>query len=165
MQKRVPLLALVPLTFHLTGCAASAERDPSEASDTSEIAQAPRVFGFVKDAWPAGDLDGADGAECAVLVQPEHRLRQVILLEAVAEDGTCALSVFSPGSALSFAWSDTAAEGAPAVVARVRAAFASVDATVATLRVAPVDEGVAAAALAAYLASETSKPLGSRHPT
>lgn len=141
--------ALAPLLLAF-GCSAPTEHEAPEAS-ASDVTGEVQVHGFVKAALPATELDGVAGAECAVLVQPEHRLRPVVLLEPTDDDGACSLEAFPPGRALAFQWSDTRAYGAPAVIARVRQAFASEDATVTALLRAPADASIAAAALRAHL--------------
>jgi hypothetical protein len=101
---------------------------------------------------PAGDHDGIAGDECVALLDPEHRLRKIILVEPAGPDGACALAAYAPGDAVSFTWGDTAAYSDAAGVASLRAALDDGDGAVHRLTGATTSEAAALASLHAFLA-------------
>jgi hypothetical protein len=79
---------------------------------------------------PAGNHDGVAGNECIALVNPEHRLRKIILVAPAGANGACALNAYSAGSAISFTWGDTSVSQGSAGIASIRSALSDNDGAV-----------------------------------
>lgn len=105
-----------------------------------------RVYNIVETVLPAADHDGVPGTECVALLNPEHRLRSVILVDA-----SCAIAAYAPGDAVSFTWGDTGAYTDDAGRLAVRAAVGDDDGAVHRLTGAISSEAVAQADLEAFL--------------
>jgi hypothetical protein len=112
---------------------------------------ATRVYNIVEAVLPAGDHDGLAGDECVALIKPEHRLRKIILVEAITAGG-CALDDYAAGDAVSFTWGDTAQYGISAGIAELRGALADGNGAVHRLIAAPTSEATTLANLTAFLA-------------
>ncbi len=113
---------------------------------------ATRVYNVAKVVLPAANHDGVAGDECVALLDPEHRLRTIILVEPVGPGGTCALGAYSAGAALSFTWGDTAAYSSDAGRLALRAGVGDPDGAVHRLVGALTSEAPAMAALQSFLA-------------
>jgi len=136
-----------------TGCVDAA--DPAEELAVAEqhaTNPAQRVFNIADVVLAAGNHDGVPGDECVALLDPEHRLRSIILVEPVAAGGTCALATYATGDALSFTWGDTSAYNDASGRAALRALVGDADGAVHYLSGALTSEATARAALDAFLA-------------
>jgi hypothetical protein len=107
--------------------------EPAESDDEllPEPGEAtPRIYGTIEAVLPVGDHDGRPGAECVALLDPEHRLRKIILIEPARQDGKCSLADYASGGALSFTWEDTEVYWSSAGIAALRAALGDRDGAV-----------------------------------
>jgi hypothetical protein len=95
--------------------------DPDEEATEPAEEPAPRMYNIIEEVLPAGDHDGRAGVECVALLNPENRLRKIILVEPVRADGSCGLARYAAGGALSFAWDDTSVYSISAGIAALRA--------------------------------------------
>lgn len=111
-----------------------------------------RVYNIVEAVLPAGNHDGIAGDECVALLDPEHRLRKIILVEPAGPGGACALGAYAAGDAVSFTWGDTAAYSSSAGVATLRAALDDDNGAVHRLVGVTTSEAAALASLQAFLA-------------
>jgi hypothetical protein len=132
------------------GCATSADETDVQEQEATDAET--RVYNIVDVVLPAGNHDGAPGNECVALLNPEHRLRSVILVESVAPGATCALSAYAAGDAVSFTWGDTSAYSDNAGRPLVRAAVGDSDGAVHRLSGTATSEAPALAALTSFLA-------------
>lgn len=146
MNRTTPVILML-----LAGCVTSMEDVETQEQEATEAET--RVFNIVDVVLPAGNHDGVPGDECVALLNPEHRLRAVILVEAVAPGGTCALSAYAAGDAVSFTWGDTSAYTDNAGRAIVRTAVGSGDGAVHRLTGMATSEAAALSALQAFLVS------------
>lgn len=144
MNRMTPVFMML-----LVGCATS--MDDVEAQEQEATEAETRVYNIVDVVLPAGNHDGTPGDECVALLNPEHRLRAVILVESVAPGGTCALAAYAPGDAVSFTWGDTSAYSDNAGRPIVRAAVGSGDGAVHRLSGVTTSEATALANLNAFL--------------
>ena len=137
----------------VTGCLSSPSELPEELDTTEQEATDPatRIYNIVEVVLPAGNHDGLAGDECVALLDPEHRLRKVILVESVGAGGTCALEAFSAGDALSFTWGDTGPYGISSGIVALRGALDDANGAVHRLIDAPASEAGALAALTGFL--------------
>jgi len=135
------------------GAEPETETDTGTLQATEQQATDPtfRVYNIVEAVLPAGNYDGVAGNECIALLNPEHRLRKVILVEAAGAGGTCALSAYSAGQALSFTWGDTSVYQGSAGISAIRAALSDTDGAVHNLVGAITSEAAALADLQAFL--------------
>ncbi|MFP2956316.1 hypothetical protein ACLEPN_00405 [Myxococcus sp. 1LA] len=108
------------------------DTDTADVESIEQQATDPsfRLYNVVEAVLPAGNYDGVPGNECIALVNPEYRLRKVILVEPAGANGACALNAYSAGSALSFTWGDTSVYQGPAGIASIRAALSDTDGAV-----------------------------------
>ena len=110
--------------FSVVGCL-GAEMDAESIQTLEQPVTDPtfRVYNIVEAVLLAANYDGVPGDECLVLLNPEHRLRKLILVETAGAGGSCALDAYSASTAFSFTWGDTAAySGSPGITA-IRAAL------------------------------------------
>ncbi|HRI51159.1 MAG TPA: hypothetical protein PLW65_13365 [Pseudomonadota bacterium] len=110
-----------------------------------------RVYNIVEAVLPAGNYDGVPGDECLALLNPEHRLRKVILVETAGAGGSCALDAYAAGTAFSFTWGDTAAYSGAAGITAIRAALSDSDGAVHRLGGSLTSEAVTLANLQSFL--------------
>ncbi|NVJ07848.1 hypothetical protein HUW63_21725 [Myxococcus sp. AM001] len=110
-----------------------------------------RVHNIVEAVLPAANYDGVAGNECIALVNPEHRLRKIIIFETAGANGACALNAYSAGSALSFTWGDTSVYQGPAGIASIRAALSDTDGAVHRLTGTLTSEATTLAHLQSFL--------------
>lgn len=89
-----------------------------------------RVYNVVEAVLPAANYDGVAGNECIALLNPEHRLRKVILVETAGAGGSCALTAYTAGTALSFTWGDTSVYQGSSGITAIRAALSDTDGAV-----------------------------------
>jgi hypothetical protein len=133
-----------------SGCVASSSDDVT-ATEQNATDPAQRVYNIVRAVLPAGDHDGVAGDECVALLDPEHRLRTVILVEEVAPGATCQLASYAAGDAVSFTWGDTTAYTDDAGRLALRAAVGDGDGAVHRLAGVTTSEAAALADLRAFL--------------
>ncbi|WP_338868557.1 hypothetical protein [Myxococcus stipitatus] len=112
----------------MVGCAGGAPEADNANPNVDAAAQEVtdpnfRVYNMIEAVLPAANYDGVAGNECIALLNPEHRLRKVILVESVAPGATCALSAYTAGKALSFTWGDTSVYQGSAGIAAIRTAL------------------------------------------
>lgn len=129
------------------------ELDTDALADVEQAATDPtfRVYNIVEAVLPAGNYDGVAGNECIALLNPEHRLRKAILVETPAANGTCRLTAYTAGKALSFTWGDTTVYQGSAGIAAIRAALSDSNGAVHRLTGNIVNEAATLAHLQAFL--------------
>jgi hypothetical protein len=153
MHSHMQCIAFLGLAAHAIGCVGPAA-EPAELTDTEREATTAdtRVYNIVLAALPAGEYDGIAGDECVTLLDPEHRLRTIILVEPPGPGGACAVGALSAGAAISFTWGATAAYSSATGAAALRAAVGDSGGAVHRL-VGPIaSEAAALARLTAFLA-------------
>lgn len=153
MCKHLQLSAVLAVSALTAGCLDAAREadgldDAEQPTTNSEL----RVYNIVEAVLPAGNHDGIAGDECVALLDPEHRLRKIILVEPAGAGGACALAAYAPGGAVSFTWGDTAAYSSTAGVASLRTALDDDNGAVHRLVGATTSEAAALASLQAFLA-------------
>lgn len=134
------------------GCL-GAEPDTDTLQDTGQEVTDPtfRVYNIVEAVLPAGNYDGVAGNECLALLNPEHRLRKVILVETAGAGGTCALTSYTAGTALSFTWGDTTVYQGSSGITAIRASLSDTDGAVHRLTGSLTSEAATLANLQAFL--------------
>ncbi|WP_211194353.1 hypothetical protein [Pyxidicoccus fallax] len=110
-----------------------------------------RVYNIVEAVLPAGNYDGVAGNECIALLNPEHRLRKIILVETVGAGGSCALSAYTAGTAVSFTWGDTSVYQGSTGITAIRAALSDTDGAVHRVVGSLTSEAAALAHLQSFL--------------
>jgi hypothetical protein len=155
---RTPLQLSVALVVSAlaAGCIhadADSAVDNEDLAATEQLATDPsfRVYNLVEAVLPAANYDGVAGNECLALLNPEHRLRKVILIEAADAGNTCALSAYAGGNAVSFTWGDTAAYSSSAGITAIRAALSDSNGAVHRLVGVTTSEAAALANLQQFL--------------
>lgn len=153
MDRHLRLSAALVVSAVTAGCLGAAR----EAEDLEDVEQLTtysdmRVYNIVEAVLPAGNYDGIAGNECVALLDPEHRLRKIILVEPAGAGGACALAAYAAGGAVSFTWGDTAAYSSTAGAASLRAALGDDNGAVHRLVGATTSEAAALASLQAFLA-------------
>lgn len=162
IRRSTALLASSLLASLVAGCvsaesdaelADSPDLDTDALADVEQQATDPtfRVYNIVEAVLPAGNYDGVAGNECIALLNPEHRLRKAILVETPAANGSCALSAYSAGTALSFTWGDTTVYQGSAGITAIRAALSDSNGAVHRLTGAITNEAATLAHLQAFL--------------
>ncbi|WP_426757027.1 hypothetical protein [Myxococcus sp. Y35] len=146
--------SLVLASSLATGCLGPETEETDSVQAIEQQATDPnfRLYNIVEAVLPAGNYDGVAGNECIALVNPEYRLRKVILVETAAADGSCALDAYSAGTALSFTWGDTSVYQGPAGIAAIRTALSDDNGAVHRLVGSLTSEATALSALQAFLA-------------
>ncbi len=158
MHKTFSLSSMLLLSAIATGCVEadqSLEAPETESLDTTEqliVDPATRIYNIVEAVLPAGNYDGIAGNECVALLNPEYRLRKIILVEAASGGGACSLTSYTAGNAISFTWGNTSAYSNSGGAAAVRLALGDDDGAVHRLIAAPTSEAAALANLQAFLA-------------
>lgn len=152
MCKHLQLSAVLVVSVAAAGCL-DAAREADRLEDTEQQATDPtfRVYNIVEAVLPAANHDGVAGDECVALLDPEHRLRKIILVEPAGAGGACALDAYGPGDAVSFTWGDTAAYSSSTGRPLLRAALDDDDGAVHRLVGATTSEATALANLQAFL--------------
>lgn len=110
-----------------------------------------RVYNIVEAVLPAANYDGVAGDECLALLNPEHRLRKIILFEAAGAGGSCALNAYTAGTAFSFTWGDTSVYQGSAGITAIRAALSDNDGAVHRLNGSITSEAATLADLLSFL--------------
>jgi hypothetical protein len=152
MGRHLQLSAVLVVSAVAAGCLGAArEADGLEDVEQQTTYSDMRVYNIVEAVLPAANHDGVAGDECVALLDPEHRLRKIILVEPAGAGGACALAAYAPGGAVSFTWGDTAAYSDTAGVASLRAALGDDDGAVHRLVGATTSEAAALASLQAFL--------------
>jgi hypothetical protein len=134
------------------GCVDAREAEGLEDAEQPGTYDDFRVYSIVEAVLPAGNHDGIAGDECVALLDPEHRLRKIILVEPAGAGGTCAISAYAAGGAFSFTWGDTAAYSNTAGITTLRTALGDDNGAVHRLVGATTSEATALANLQAFLA-------------
>lgn len=153
MRSHLQLSATLILSAVTAGCLGATSEvevlgDVEQPVSTADL----RVYNIVEAALPVGNHDGVAGNECVLLLNPEHRLRKIILVAPAGAGGTCALSAYAAGSAVSFTWGDTAAYSSTAGIAALRAGLGDDDGAVHRLVGVTTSEAAALASLQSFLA-------------
>jgi hypothetical protein len=127
--------------------------EPESLEDVEQAATDPsfRVYNVASLVLPAANYDGVAGTECIAFINPEHRLRNIILVTSVNANGSCALTPYSANSAFSFTWGDTTPYSGAAGIAALRSIVGDGDAAVHRLTGVITNEAAAYAALQAFL--------------
>ncbi len=153
MGRHLRLTAVLVVSTVATGCLdAAREADGLEDAEQQATSSDVRVYNIVQAVLPAANHDGIAGDECVALLDPEHRLRTIILVEPAGAGGACALAAYAPGDAVSLTWGDTAAYSSSAGAAPLRAALDDDNGAVHRLVGATTSEAAALASLQAFLA-------------
>src|SRR6187549_2212475 len=132
MSKHLQLSAMLVFSAIAVGCVDAEDEAADDLAATEQQATDPsfRVYNIVESVLPAANYDGVAGNECLALLNPEHRLRKAILIEAAGPGNTCALSAYAGGYALSFTWGDTTAYSNSAGITAIRTALSDTDGAV-----------------------------------
>ncbi len=153
MCRHLRLSAVLVVSAAAAGCLGAArEADGLEDTEQQTTYSDMRVYNIVEAVLPAANHDGIAGDECVALLDPEHRLRKIILVEPAGAGGACALTAYTAGGAVSFTWGDTAAYTSTAGVATLRAALDDDNGAVHRLVGVTTSEAAALASLQAFLA-------------
>ncbi len=152
MCRHLRLSAVLVVSAFAAGCLdAASEAEGLETAEQENTSADMRVYNIVEAVLPAGNHDGVAGNECVLLLDPEHRLRKIILVKAAGAGGSCALSGYAPGSAVSFVWGDTTPYSSTTAIAALRTALGDDDGAVHRLNGAATSEATALASLASFL--------------
>lgn len=129
------------------------ETDTDNLQTTEQEVTDPtfRVYNIVEAVLPAANYDGVAGNECIALLNPEHRLRKVILVETASSGGACALTAYPAGSAFSFTWGDTSVYQGSSGITAIRAALSDSDGAVHRLAGSITSEAATLAHLQSFL--------------
>ncbi|MFP2924458.1 hypothetical protein ACLESO_04425 [Pyxidicoccus sp. 3LG] len=134
------------------GCAgAETDADTLETAEQQVTDPTFRLYNIVEAVLPAANYDGVAGDECLALVNPEYRLRKVILVETAGAGGSCALNAYTAGTALSFTWGDTSVYQGSSGITAIRAALSDNDGAVHRLTGSLTSEAAALASLQSFL--------------
>ncbi|MCP3143255.1 hypothetical protein [Pyxidicoccus xibeiensis] len=150
------LSALVLASSLAAGCLGP-EAETDTGTDTLQATEQQatdpsfRVYNIVEAVLPAANYDGVAGNECIALLNPEYRLRKIILVETAGAGGTCALSAYTAGKALSFTWGATSVYQGASGITAIRAALSDTDGAVHRLTGAITSEATALASLKSFL--------------
>lgn len=153
--RRSPRLVLVVLALASSvaaGCF-GAETDAGDFQTLEQRVTDPtfRVYNIVETVLPAGDYDGVAGSECVALLDPEHRLRKIILVEPAGPGGSCALDAYAARTALSFTWGDTAVYAGASGITALRAVLSDTDGAVHRVTGSLTSEAAPLAGLSTFL--------------
>jgi hypothetical protein len=152
MPTSLRLSSLLLAASAVAGCL-GAETDTDTLQATEQQATDPtfRVYNIVEAVLPAANYDGVAGDECLALLNPEHRLRKVILVETAGVGGSCALNAYSAGTALSFTWGDTSVYQGSSGITAIRGALSDTDGAVHRLVGSMTSEAATLANLQSFL--------------
>lgn len=147
------LSTLLLVSSFAVGCV-GAETDADNLQTIEQHVTDPtfRVHNIVEAVLPAADYDGVAGDECLALLNPEHRLRKIILVETAGVGGSCALDAYAAGAAYSFTWGDTSVYSGSPGIAAIRASLSDLDGAVHRLTGSITSEAAALANLESFLA-------------
>ena len=147
------MLVFSAVAVGCVGAEDGAENEADGLATAEQQATDPsfRLYNIVESVLPAANYDGVAGNECLALVNPEYRLRKVILIEAAGPGNTCALSAYAGGYALSFTWGDTTAYSNSAGIAAIRTALSDTDGAVHRLSGVLTSEASALSGLQSFL--------------
>ncbi len=129
MKRLIQFSAALLLSCSVAACVDGAGAESTDGDvaidETAQAATDPnqRVYNVVEAVLPAGNYDGVAGDECVALLNPEHRLRKIILVQALAPGASCTLTQFPAGTAYSFTWGDTQVYQGTAGIAAIRSAL------------------------------------------
>ncbi len=154
MRTSLRLSSLLLASVLAPGCLgpeADTDADTLQAIEQQATDPAFRVYNIVEAVLPAANYDGVAGNECLALLNPEHRLRKVILVETAGAGGSCALNAYSAGSALSFTWGATSVYQGSAGITAIRGALSDNDGAVHRLIGSITSEAAALANLRSFL--------------
>jgi hypothetical protein len=158
---------LVASVLPAVGCLGpETDADTTEVQTLEQQATDPsfRVYNVIEAVLPAGNYDGVAGNECIALVNPEHRLRTIIIVAPAAANGSCALNGYSAGSALSFTWGDTSVYQGSAGIASIRAALSDNDGAVHRLTGTLTSEATTLAHLQSFLTQPAAQQASQLAP-
>ncbi|MFY0569922.1 hypothetical protein ACN28E_39675 [Archangium lansingense] len=152
MRTSLRLSSLLLASSVAAGCL-GAETDTDTLQATEQQATDPsfRVYNIVEAVLPAANYDGVAGNECLALVNPEYRLRKIIIVETAGADGSCALNAYTAGTAFSFTWGDTSVYQGSSGITAIRAALSDNDGAVHRLTGSITSEAAALANLQSFL--------------
>ncbi|XXF79694.1 hypothetical protein P2318_08020 [Myxococcaceae bacterium GXIMD 01537] len=153
MHISLRLSSLLLASSLTTGCLGP-ETDTDTVQTVEQQVTDPtfRVHNIVEAVLPAANYDGVAGDECIALLNPEHRLRKVILVETAGAGGACALNAYSAGTAISFTWGDTSVYQGTAGIAAIRTALSDTDGAVHRVTGTLTSEAATLADLQSFLA-------------
>lgn len=145
-------LSLLLASSVAAGClGAETDTDTLQTTEQQVTDPAFRVYNIVEAVLPAGNYDGVAGDECLALLNPEHRLRKVILVETAGADGSCALNAYTADTAFSFTWGDTSVYQGSSGITAIRAALSDNDGAVHRLIGSLTSEAATLANLQSFL--------------
>jgi hypothetical protein len=155
MHTSLRLSSLLLASSVAVGCL-GAETDTDTLDTLQTTAQqatdpAFRVYNIVEAVLPAANYDGVAGDECIALLNPEHRLRKIILVETAGAGGSCALNAYTAGTAFSFTWGDTSVYQDTSGITAIRAALSDNDGAVHRLIGSITSEAATLANLQSFL--------------
>jgi hypothetical protein len=152
MCSHLRLSAVLLVSAFAAGCLdAASEPEGLEATEQENTSADMRVYNIVEAVLPAGNHDGVAGNECVLLLNPEHRLRKIILVEPAGAGGSCALAAYAAGSAVSFIWGDTTPYSDTAAIAALRTTLGDSNGAAHRLLGATTSEAAALASLQSFL--------------
>lgn len=151
MRTSLRLSSLLLASSLAAGCLGD-EMDMDTLQTTEQQVTDPtfRIYNIVESVLPAGNYDGVAGNECIALLNPEYRLRKIILVAPAGADGSCALNAYTSGTALSFTWGDTSVYQGSAGITAIRAALSDNDGAVHRLTGSITSEATALADLQSF---------------
>ncbi|MBE4748218.1 hypothetical protein G4177_08485 [Corallococcus sp. ZKHCc1 1396] len=157
MRTPLRLSSLLFAASLAAGClGAEADMDTLQATEQSATDPTFRVYNIVEAVLPAANHDGVAGNECIALLNPEHRLRKIILVEPAGVGGSCALSAYTAGTAFSFTWGDSSVYQGASGITAIRAALSDNDGAVHRLTGSLTSEAATLAHLQAFLTQSAS---------
>lgn len=145
------LLLASSLSAGCLGPETDTDADALQAAEQPATDPTFRVYNIVEAVLPAANYDGVAGDECLALLNPEHRLRKIILFEAAGVGGSCALNAYTAGTALSFTWGATSVYQGSAGITAIRGALSDNDGAVHRLIGSITSEAAALASLQSFL--------------
>lgn len=133
------------------GAEMDTDTDTLQAAEQEVTDPTFRVYNVVEGVLPAANYDGVAGDECLALLNPEHRLRKIILVEPAGAGGSCALNAYTVGTAFSFTWGDTSVYQGSSGITAIRAALSDNDGAVHRLTGSITSEAATLAHLQSFL--------------
>lgn len=161
MRTPLRLSSLLLVSSLSVGCA-GAETDADSLQTLAQQVTDPtfRVHNIIEAVLPAADYDGVVGDECIALLNPEHRLRKIILVENAGVGGSCALDAYTAGTAFSFTWSDTAIYSGASGITAIRASLSDKDGAVHRITGSLTSEAASLADLRSFLTLSDARQAG-----
>ncbi|ATB37335.1 hypothetical protein CYFUS_002757 [Cystobacter fuscus] len=151
MRTSLRLSSLLLASSLAAGCLGpETDTDTLQATEQQATDPTVRVYNIVEAVLPASNYDGVAGDECVALLNPEHRLRKIILVETAGANGSCALNAYIAGTALSFTWGDTSVYQGSSGITAIRAALSDNDGAVHRLTGSITSEAAALAHLQSF---------------